>query len=231
MNRWILRRPSWVRFAGCLPFFLIAAAVCLLCTYIAYVFTAKFAFDAGFDWIHFAIGILIFLFAVIFAFICFGIVQDCFSQVVVTSQGIEQRQFGKSQCFLPWDELAETGIALEKWTVRGGPDRCLYFADRHLDEFERAVIDVSLDKPKGGRIIKVACKGIQNEDALKRICPISIPVTQKPQNIKLNLPAYRRARNSDESWGCVEVANLPDAGEVVYRFRMLQQEHNKQHRH
>ncbi len=231
MDRWNLQRTSWARFAGALPFFLMAAAVCLLCTYIAYGFIVVFTFEAGFDWIHFALGISSFLFAVLFAFICFLLVRDSFSQVVVTSRGIEQRRFGKCRQFITWDELAETGIALEKWTVRGGPFRCLYFADRRFDEFERAVIDESHDKTKGGRVIKVPCRGIQNEDALRRICPISVPVTQKTQNITLDLLAYRRDRNSDGSWGSVEADNLHDAGEVVQRYRMLQKERNKRRRH
>ena len=230
MNKWNLRRPSWLRFAAYLPAFLMAAVMVPFLACEAYVYTVKFAFAGGFDWLHFTVGILSFLFAILFAVICYGLVQECFSQVVVTGEGVEQRQFGKCRLFLPWDELAETGVALEKWTVRGGPDRCLYFADRHLDEFEQAAIDESLDKTREGRIVKVACRGHQNEDALKRLCPLPIPSTRKPQDIRDNLPAYRRERNSDGSWGSAEAAILPDAGEVVDRLRMLQRERSKRRR-
>ena len=230
MKAYILRRPCWLRLAGRLPFFLMAAAVCLLCANIAYVFTVHFAFDAGFDPLHFAVGLVLLFFAVIFAFICFGLVKDCFSQIVVTAQGIERRQFGQRQCFLPWDELAETGVALERWTVKGGPDRCLYFADRQLDEMERAVIDEGLDPAKGGRIITVSCKELQNEEALRRFSPLPIPATRKPQNVKRDLPAWRRCRHPDGSWGEAEAAILPDAGELVQRFRMQKRERGQRRR-
>ena len=193
MEEWILRRHSWLRFLGLLPFLLLSSAVCLLCANIAYVFMAKYAFDTGIDWLSFISGLLLFLFAVLFAFISFGLVRESFSQVVFSSQGIEQRRFGKSLCFLPWDELEETGIALEKWTAMSGPHRCLYFADWHLDEFERAVMDRTLDDAKhakAGKLVKVPCKGIQNEEILKRICPLPIPSTQKPHDIKQNLHSY-----------------------------------------
>lgn len=234
MEKWILRRHIWLRLLNSLPFIFLSATACLLCANVAFVFMTKYAFGVGFDWLHFAVGVFSLLFAVLFAFICFLIVQDGFSQVAFTSQGIEQRQYGKRLCFIPWDELAETGIALEKWTVRGGPYRCIYFADRHLDEYERVAIDEILDqtkKGKGGKLIKVACKGIQNEDVLKSICPIPIPMTQKPQNIKLNLLSYRRDRNTDGSWKNAETDILPDAGKMMDSFRLLQKEKNKRHRH
>ena len=234
MEEWNLRRHSWLRFLGMLPFLLLSSAVCLLCANIAYVFMAQYAFGTGIDWLSFICGLLLFLFAVLFAFISFGLVRDSFSQVVFSSQGIEQRRFGKSICFLPWDELAETGIALEKWTVKNGPHRCLYFADWHLDELERADIDKTLDDAKyakGGKLVKVPCKGIQNEEVLKRICPVPIPSTQKYQDIKHNLHSYRRDRNADGSWGNSEMDTLPDAKKIVRSFRILQRENNTGLRH
>lgn len=230
MEEWNLRRHTWLRFLGMLPFLLLSSAVCLLCANIAYVFMAQYAFGTGIDWLSFICGLLLFLFAVLFAFISFGLVRESFSQVVFSSQGVEQRRFGKSLCFLPWDKLAETGIALEKWTTKSGPHRCLYFADWHLDEFERAAIDETLDDgkhAKGGKLVKVPCKGIQNEEILKRICPVPIPSTQKTHDIKQNLHSYRRARNADGSWGNPEMVTLPDANKIVHRYRILQRENKK----
>ncbi len=225
MERWILRRPSWLRFLGLLPIFLLAAAVCLTCANLAYYFLVKIAVDTGFGWLHFFIGLLAFFFAILFALICFFVVRDSFSQVFFSPQGIEQRRFGKCLCHLPWDELAELGIALEKWTVKGGPIPCLYFADRQLDELERAVIDEAIDDRKhsaGGKWIRVACKGLQNEDKLKEFCPLPVPSTRKPQDIKQNLLSFRRSRNTDGSWGEPETVILLDAGKIVHSFRMQQ---------
>ena len=231
MDMWTLLRPVWQRLLFLLLPILFFAAVCLFCANLAYVYITDYAFDAGSNWFYFIAGILLFCLAAVFAFGCFGFVRRAFSLVVFTPQGIEQRCFGKCLCFLPWDELAETGIALENWILRGGPDRCLYFADRHLDDTERASIDQAIDafdKPKNGKLIKVTCRGLQNEDLLREYCPVPIPETQKPQDIKRDLRSYRRDRNEDGSWGEARMTCLPDAVKTLRRFKALQQENKKQ---
>ena len=231
MEEYILRRQVWLRFLISLPFIVFVAAVSLFGLYITYVFLT-WAFGEVFDWLHFFVSILILPFAILFAVLCFMLVQDSFSQVVFSSKGIEQKRFGKCVCFLPWDELAETGITL----VNGNKEfsRYLYFADWHLDEIKRSFINATIygaENSQSGKLIIVDCAGIQNEGILRRICPVPIPSTRKPQDIMKDLISYRRDRNEDGLWTESKMTVIPDARKIGHDYRILQRENNRRRRH
>ncbi len=226
METWSLQQPSWLRFLKLLPFFLLALATSLACACVGVGLLVKYAFAAGFDWLHFLIGLLGLIIALLFGFVCLWIVRDSFSQVIFSSQAIERRVFGKTHCLILWDELEEIGIALERWIVRGGPYRCLYFANRNLDETERAAIDEAFDKAKGGLMIRVPCKGLQNEEKLKEFCPLPLPSVHEPRSGKYALLSYRRSKSNLAAWNAPESVILPDAKKIVSRFREPQHQGN-----
>lgn len=224
-ERWELLRPSWRRVLRTLPLTIWTGGVCLFsvwfCFFLVSEFISEIARGAGFDWVLFLLSLYCPVFIVLpFGYLCFSIIRDCCSMVAVTPQGIEQTRFGKRYRYIPWDELAEAGIIIDHWgrTIY----RCFCFSDRHLGEFERVNFQSAFDRKKDGRMILISGDKLQNEDALRRLCPIPIPLFNKPQVSRyIDLVSYRRTRKPDGSWGEAEMDVLADADGVQKRLIKL----------
>ena len=225
-ERWELLCPSWRRVLRTLPLTIWTGGLCLaggwICFFPVSEFISEIVHGSGFDWILFLFSFISpVLFVLPFGYFCFWIIRECCSMVTVTPQGIEQARFGKRYRYIPWDEVAEAGIIIDhtdKFLIR-----CFCFSDRHLGEFERVNFRFAFDRKKGGRMILVPGEKLQNEDALRCLCPIPIPLFNKPQVSRyIDLVSYRRTRNADGSWGETEIDVLGDASGVQKRFQKLQ---------
>ena len=132
---------------------------------------------------------------------------DLCTQVTMTDEGITVRRFGRRLLFLPWSDLAEAGITLEVGRER---NRCVYFSNRHWDEYERCC--VSLFEPSNGSIfgrfdqfdksgiIWIRCSQLDNEILLRKLCPLPLPALNSYRDM-YTLLSHQRKRLPDGSWG------------------------------
>ncbi len=129
------------------------------------------------------------------------------TQITMTDEGITVRRFGRRLLFLPWTDLAEAGITLEM-----GPDRnrCVYFSNRHLDEYERCcvsflvpskgtIFSTTFDWFDKSGIIWIRCSQLENETLLRKLCPLPLPALNSCRDM-YTLLSYKRDRLPGGSW-------------------------------
>ncbi len=209
MERWPLER----RGAKTLGFLFTCLAMLFLlygCVYVVTTFFRIAVFEKR-DYLLSAFAILLFvaLGVLVVAGLAYNTV-DSLSRVFITPRGVERRLFGKCRGFIPWDSLAETGIALE-WS-RTIAQRTLYFSDHPLEEAERIYFD-SYPSFKAGVPISVRCSHLKNLEKLIELCPLPIPPTDNSQGYqdRYDLPSYRRERDDRGNWGETTAAFIATA--------------------
>lgn len=218
MERWPLERQTWLRFVGYSFAVFIAALGFLFPLFFACWCISGNRLAEGPYVVSFLLGLLCLPFSVLFAYILKISIIDCFTRVYFTSQGVERRRFGKCHWSIPWDELAEAGIAREV-RPRGVTFRVLYFSPRPLEEHERIRFYSTSYNFERGTPISVDCTKIQNFEKLKEFCPLPIPSisAQEDYSTRYDLLSYRRERNEQGGWGEVAPSFLLTS-EVERRF-------------
>ena len=218
MERWPLERQTWLRFVGYSFAFLVAALGFLVTLFFACWFFSGNRSAEGPYVVSFLMGLLSLFFSALSACISGLTLTVCFTRVYFSSQGVERRRFGKCHWSIPWDELAEAGIAREV-RPRGDSFRVLYFSPRPLEEHERIHFDSYSYDFERETPISVNCTKIQNFEKLKEFCPLPIPSisAQEDYNTRYDLLSFRRERNEQGGWGEVTPSFLLTS-EVERRF-------------
>ena len=184
--------------------------------------------EPGLEWLAVLTGVGGLLFSALFFCGAFWLTADAQTQIIATEAGIEKRVFGNPRVHIPWDELAEVGIALEAAQGRGGPYFSLYFSAVPLNPLRRAAHSES-DAERGTEI-SVDCRNVVCTDGLEALCPLPLPRLKRPgDTLDYDLLAYRREHTPDGGWGAPDSDWLMDASGFLRRWHQAQKQ-KKQNR-
>ena len=150
--------------------------------------------------------------ALLFALMLFWQVRENLVKVEISAEGITLKIPVSSVISIPWGELAECGLAIERW--REDPIRCLYFSDHTLKESQRVSMG-STEFLRESGLIAVSCVGLQNMEKLAELCPLPIPSMQFTDVSKYELTSYYRERELDGSWGEAKMKLILHADKVA----------------
>lgn len=217
MERYSLLEPQWRRVWYILLPLCMAGSVSILMGWMDIEVIIELI-QGEIDWLTFWVTLLSSVpFSILFAFLTFWTLRDCFTTVYFSAEGIEQLVFGKLRCFITWDELAEVGIATKYH--KGHPRFILYFADRPLEDTERVDFSISFRDEKNTRMIQPNDIDLKKLEELKAFCPLTVPPIPSHKEKKHRLLSYRRSRLPDGTWGEPHLHGIPDARQTLIRFR------------
>ena len=163
----------------------------------------------------FLMGMLGLPFAVIFAGIFIYNLLDIFTRYTADENGLSKKVLWRTRRTIPWDELAEVGISLQR--NGSGFVRSLYFSKGHLTDAERASFSAFHTKCRAGYTFLIECGEVRDPGQWKDLCPLPVPPIKDHRSIQFNITTYRRFRQPDGTWGEITKDIIPEADRLALR--------------